>query len=634
MAARATEADLRKFEHLHFVLGKSAAEAAAAVGKSSSWGMKTAKRIPVKGMYEQQSNGLDLHGGPKRLDQIRDVDRRALDDFGLFRRRFFGRISLPWAEMAAYDIEQRLNSPVKEYIVLNVAPGVGKTTLLHDIAVWQTVKRRSLRAIWGSSTHTLATKGTRRIKGTLERTSPLRADDEERALELAVDAETTLVEAYGLFAPISGLWRADMLTVWQHGEEVSDDKEATWQAYGQDSGFLGDRVDLIVWDDLVTNKSTNTLQQQETQQIWYNSEAETRLEPGGLLVLCGQRLGQNDLYRYCLDKIAPVMVEAELSDDLMRQFVELEEPKYHHIVFPVHDEDKCEGHGKGTVQKPWPEGCLLEPKRLPYHEIRAKREESEQAFQIIYQQNDLAVDDALVKRIWIDGGYDKHLGITHVGCWDPDRAMGQLPDPDQYPGKLISYASIDSSIEKNWGITWWVYHPQTQRRFLMDLFRGSMVLPELLQQSVGGTFAGLMENWQLQSRRIGAPITQWVIEVNAAHAYIPQQQFVKNWESYHRTHVIPHRTLGGNKNDHNLGIGILGPLYQHGAKRLPGLSKRECLPLIKELLAWPRASTTDVLMSDWFTEFNMKKILAAHQSEPYVRKHDIGNKDRLRLIRR
>ena len=59
---------------------------------------------------------------------------RAFDDFGYFRQRYFARTSSPWAVEAAQKILELVYTPQKEYVVINVAPGVGKSTLfVHDI---------------------------------------------------------------------------------------------------------------------------------------------------------------------------------------------------------------------------------------------------------------------------------------------------------------------------------------------------------------------------------------------------------------------------------------------------------------------------------------------------------------------
>ena len=61
---------------------------------------------------------------------------RALEDFDYFRKRYLGRVPSPWQVDAAYKIVEKLDSPDKEFMVLNCPPGAGKSTLFHDVAVW------------------------------------------------------------------------------------------------------------------------------------------------------------------------------------------------------------------------------------------------------------------------------------------------------------------------------------------------------------------------------------------------------------------------------------------------------------------------------------------------------------------
>ena len=38
--------------------------------------------------------------------------------------------------------------------------------------------------------------------------------------------------------------------------------------------------------------------------------------------------------------------------------------KYSHVVFKAHDDERCTG--KHDDVKPWPDGCLLDPYRIPW----------------------------------------------------------------------------------------------------------------------------------------------------------------------------------------------------------------------------------------------------------------------------
>ena len=61
-------------------------------------------------------------------------------------------------------------------------------------------------------------------------------------------------------------------------------------------------------------KRLRTLELIESDQRWWDSYAERRLEPAGLLILQGQRMGAEDLYRYCIDMGAPVDLATEAAD--------------------------------------------------------------------------------------------------------------------------------------------------------------------------------------------------------------------------------------------------------------------------------------------------------------------------------
>jgi hypothetical protein len=102
------------------------------------------------------------------------------------------------------------------------------------------------------------------------------------------------------------------------------------QAESREKGLFGERVDLAIWDDLVTTANTRSVEIRNELASWYEDEAESRVEPGGCLLLCGQRLSADDLYRNRLD--------ISFNDDAgqMRR-------RYPHIVSPAHHDASCDG---------------------------------------------------------------------------------------------------------------------------------------------------------------------------------------------------------------------------------------------------------------------------------------------------
>ena len=73
-------------------------------------------------------------------DRLCPEAQRGLEDFDFFRSYYLGRVPSPWQVEAAYKIVQYLESPEKEFLVLNCPPGAGKSTLFHDVAVWCIVR--------------------------------------------------------------------------------------------------------------------------------------------------------------------------------------------------------------------------------------------------------------------------------------------------------------------------------------------------------------------------------------------------------------------------------------------------------------------------------------------------------------
>lgn len=504
--------------------------------------------------------------------------RDALGDFSYFRLRYLGRRDTPWQRQAAEQLRTYLESPDEEFVVVNCPPGSGKSTLFtHDIPLWLLCRDRSLRCMVGSRTERQAAQYVARIRRTLM--MRIRADG----------AETTLMHDFGSFRPAErDLWRRGDFVVAQPGVDHTE-KESTFSAFGFDSAFLGGRFDLVVWDDLVDRHALRTAEAREAMQVWFETEAESRLEPGGLFVLQGQRLAGDDLYRYALD--------LKLEDG---------SPKYRHIVFRAHDDEHCDKvHARDAP--PWPSGCLLDPVRVPWRTLAAKKLASPFRYRTVYQQED-GQGSGLVHPGWIDGGTID--GVTHRGCWDP-RSAGAYPPIDA--ANTVSYVGVDPSPTKDWALFHAVYDVATESRHVIDLFRGPMEISGLLDFDHGsGRWRGIMEEWQIRSEAAGFPIRAWIIEVNAAQRFLIAQSSMQRWATRHRCDLMPHTTTS-RKSDPDYGPQILAPLYRHGLARLPGASRERVATLVEDVTRWTPDSTLpfDALMAQWFTEVKLDALAPA-----------------------
>ena len=545
------------------------------------------------------------HPGPVPLDDLSPVAKEALNDFGLFQRRYFGRIAVPWQVEAANQVVRFLSTPNEEYVVINAPPGSGKsTTFTLDIAAWVTCRNRQIRGLIGSKTLRQAEMYTMRLRRAFERTQPIKAEIRELQLGLAIDATTTLADDFGRFKPEGGdIWSRNEFVVDQIGGNPIAEKEPTWSAFGMDTGFLGGRFDIVLWDDVVDNKTIKTAESRDAQAAWWDDIAETRLDPGGVLILQGQRMGAEDLYRYNLDKRAV----ADEDDDTDMQDSALTGRKYHHIVFKSHYEDRCEHHHR-MDDPPWPEGCLLYPRRLPWKKLRQLMANQDK-FKVLYQQEDVDPENVLIDPLWISGGTNPRTGEVFPGCWDKDRNFGEIPKG--LAGTLLSVATADPSPTMYWSVQWWIYqiiNGQAENRYLIDLERRKMDAPDFLDWShITQRFVGVMQEWQQRSVDLGHPITTWIVEANAAQRFLLQYEHVRRWQGHWGVNIIPHQTQR-NKSDPEFGVQVLQPHYKYGRKRLPQRGFNT-LVLIRELTHYPEAATDDCVMADWMGEWNLPNLI-------------------------
>lgn len=558
----------------------------------------------------------------KTYTQLSPSAKKALKDFEYFRRRYFGHVSRPWHVAAANEMIKLLESPRKEYCVVNCPPGSGKSTLFtHDIPVWAMVRNRSLRTLIGTFAESTGQDYIIRIRTALERTMPVEAEEMEERQGLAVNAKACLVHDYGRFRPEgTGLWRADKLTVSREGGAPAHQKEASFACFGRKSSFLGGRYDLNVWDDVVNDANSRTPVQLEELTRWWKNTAESRVEPGGLLILQGQRMGPHDLYRHALDLRDLIAGFDGDYGDLDTLNPEDLPRKYFHIVYPAHDVTKCKGEGPGAhheqTAKPWPAGCLLDPVRLSYRDLWIVKQNDPKNYACVYQQEDTDPTSVLVNPLWINGGEDPISGAIYPGCYDRDRMVGHFPDG--LSGEVYSVITADPSAANFWGVQWWAYQVDTQYQHLVDVVRKRMQAPDLLDWNHSqGAFTGLLEEWWQRSVDVGRPISHVIVETNAAQRFLLQYDHAKRWSSTRGVELIAHQTQG-NKADPKLGVGALAPHYRFGRVRIPGhpLTRPQILPLYNEVTRYPDAMTTDMVMAHWFLIFNAANLFTPRMAAP------------------
>ena len=322
-------------------------------------------------------------------------------------------------------------------------------------------------------------------------------------------------------------------------------------------------------------------------------------------------MSADDIYRYALDKVAPPD-EIEL-EDFDPETAPSEWRKYHHLSYKSHYEENCESDHTAK-SAPWPEGCLLYPRRLPWRKLRHIKAQTPDRFEVLYQQSDVNPASVLVDPLWVSGGVGAD-GVDYVGCWDNDRDLWELPVG--VSGDLFIVATADPSPSQFWALQCWAYNPETQFRYLLESYRRKMDAPSFLDWNHNEQrFTGVAEDWWQITNDLGRPLTHWIIEANAAQKFILQYDHFKRWAAMRGVELVPHYTHSRNKGDPKYGVQMLAPLWRVGRIRLPGKQRTEARPhsllLVNEVTRWnpegTGARTDDCVMAQWFLEHNLEKL--------------------------
>ncbi|MGB1225779.1 MAG: hypothetical protein ACPHCN_16785 [Mycobacterium sp.] len=568
---------------------------------------------------EREAGQFDF---PKAEHELVPDAARALEDIDYFARRYYGIPLLPWQVMDAAKVVELQGTDEREFAVINVAPGAGKSTFHGRILpAWLTARNRALRGMIGSATSTISTQLISQLRQDMLRESPDLINDVDIKRGY-IQAMSTLPRDFGRFRPdVSGaLWTRNAFEVAQLDDRRLNQKEPSWSAWGYKTTFIGHRVDFALWDDLWDQTMFKTSDARDELFRWWGDTAEARIEPGGLLLLMGQRLNVGDIYRHALDMVVDLDDYEDMGDpDLVKH-------KYHHIRFPAIDESMLTGDkqlDKALLAKdapPWPDGPLLDPKRLPWSELRTIKANDPNKFALVYQQSEEGVTERLVDPLWVSGGQNPDSGEYHPGCRDDDRRLWEVPQ--NLAGPLVSVAMTDPSGTNRWGHLWYLWQPQVAGetedvRHLMALEHKRMPADQFLDwNSSTNTWSGLMEEWWQTSNELGQPIKWWIIEQNAAQRYLLQYDHVKRWMSARGVRIIGHNTHR-NKHDPDLGLtATIPPVWRRGLLRIPykdALSEgayrdMKALDFIKMHQDYPHVSADDLVMAAWFFEVNKDQI--------------------------
>jgi hypothetical protein len=132
----AAAASLQQIQRFHALRkrGLTVAKAAEAVNMSRGWGYRQSRIARA----DNERALAEMPPDPKSYSELDGGVKDTLRDFGLFSEVFLCRRPTPWRiDAAKRTVEMLLDKTKDDYVVVNLPPGAGKTSLFtHDLAAW------------------------------------------------------------------------------------------------------------------------------------------------------------------------------------------------------------------------------------------------------------------------------------------------------------------------------------------------------------------------------------------------------------------------------------------------------------------------------------------------------------------
>lgn len=404
----------------------------------------------------------------------------------------------------------------------------------------------------------------------------------------------------GGFDSDSASWTQDMIYV-SGAARDSGEKDPTVQALGVRGHIYGARADLIILDDVVDGTNSH---EYDKQIDWIQSEVISRLSPSGALLVVGTRLSSKDLYlelrnphRYPEETspwsylAMPAVLElADKSDDWVTLW-----PKSNVPDIGARGDD-AEPDADGLFPK-W-DGPRLAKKRARMQP---------RTWSMVYMQAQVS-DDAIFdpKAVASSVNGNRMTGLMPKGM------NGCRPNGDE---GLIVVAGLDPATSGHTAAIVGGLDPQTQKRYVFDVFNKPGTKPEEIRELIMG--------WTDKYR-----IAEWRIEKNGFQGFLVHDRDLNNYCAQRGTVIRPHFT-GQNKHDAEFGVASMTVLFNGWEDdqqliELPSTSFSEASKsLVEQLVTWSpdlhKKAKTDLVMALWFYELACRDRVMAMSN--FVRHH-------------
>lgn len=598
---------------------------AIAAGKTVSQAMASVGRT-TKTMENWRAKDRDF---ARRVDEVREARQAKRNttevvevrpsrnlDFAAFRKQYLDRDTFAHQQMWVDVLEGRDPEVIPgtswdkrdpDRLIVNVPPEHSKTqTLTVDYVTYRICMDPNVRVIIISKRQEQARKSLHQIKTRL--ISPRFAK-----LQAAFAPE-------GGFRPANGEGTFSANTIYVAGIE-RDQQDPTVEVLGIGAQIYGARADLIIMDDCVVLSNAH---EYEKQIEWVESEVENRLVAQGKLLIIGTRLAQTDLYRELRNdrryEISGRSPWSYLRQPYVLQFAENPEdwvtlwPK---STTPMSSSDK---------EIPGEPGWYWAKPGTVANKVRNSK--PARVWSLVYMQQESASNATFTPEMI-------------AAATNRFRKKGPLPigspkacPPTGMEGMYV-IAGMDPFGEA--AICVMAVERATHKRWVLDVI----------------TEPGATNPWvHAQIRQVTEQygVHEWVIESNAAQAWITQDLSILNYLNQRGAKMTPHQTRGQNKYSEDIGIGAMAPLFgtfrysdakagmgvpipngDHLIELPDPMSSPGIQTLIEELGTWQpgmkgRDLRMDAVMALWFCNIRAQHLLGFTNPGDKPQQHFVNNR--------
>jgi len=190
-----------------------------------------------------------------------------------------------WLSIATRTIDNARRDGQRKNRLLLLAPrDHGKTELTITIALRELCKDRDIRILWISESAEVGKKRLQRISSLLK--SPRIVED------WASEPEAGCLPFKASGKEDAARWTQTAIYVQRLRKSVDPSIEAV----GSGGAITGGHFDLILCDDLESDKTTLSIAGRAKTRGWFNGTVTPMLSPGGTFIIIGTRKHHDDLY--------------------------------------------------------------------------------------------------------------------------------------------------------------------------------------------------------------------------------------------------------------------------------------------------------------------------------------------------